>query len=125
MLGIWYNIDVAWLSVCRESISLKETKENKIDENSIIEKYVFSDDASFINHYKLEDNGISCIKPLENRFEIYEKVKRYKNVLEEYDKGKRNHMLQIKLETNTINGGNEKSNKVIEDKNIDNNIGKY
>lgn len=72
----------------------------KISEHKIIEKYILSDDISFINHYKAEDNGIICKESLNNRFEIYDNVKKYKNVLEAYDKGKRNTMLQIKSESN-------------------------
>lgn len=102
--GKWYNIDVTWLSTYKNSIDLKETESDKMREKSIVEKYILSDDASFINHYKLDENETSCEEPFKERFEIYENVKKYKNVLEEYDKGKRNHMLQIKLDTSHTEG---------------------
>lgn len=96
----WYNIDVTWLSSYENNVDLKDAGASEMTEDDIIQKYVLSDDASFVDHYKLEDNGIICREGLKERFKIYKNVKRYKNVLNEYDKGKRNNMLQIKLETN-------------------------
>ncbi len=93
----WYNIDVTYLSFYKHKVELKDGEIDKMTQNSIVEKYVLSRDTQFINHYKLEDNGVSCEESLKGRFEIYEHVKKYKNVLEEYDNGKRNNMLQIKL----------------------------
>lgn len=99
----WYNIDVTWLSSYKNNVDLKATTIDEKTEDSIIGKYVLSSDNQFTDHYKLEDNGVSCKASLEGRFEIFERVKIYKNVLEEYDNGKRNHMLQVKLGSNPIN----------------------
>jgi len=100
MKGKWYNLDVTWLSGYRR-LALENAETNKKQEHDAVEKYVLSDDTNFENHYKLEDNGIRCEEPLKNRLAIYERVKQYKNVLDAYDKGKRNYMLQVELENNT------------------------
>lgn len=104
--GKWYNVDVTWLSTIK-SCYRKDKEINKAKEKDTIEKYILSDDNSFENHCRLEDYGIICEEALKGRFQIYEKVKKYKNVLEEYDKGKRNNMLQIKLEYSSPNGRNQ------------------
>lgn len=96
----WYNIDVTWLSSYKNNVDLKVAGAKEMTEDDIVKKYVLSDDASFVNHYKLEDNGISCKEGLKERFKIYKNVKKYKNVLSQYDNGKRDYMLQINLETN-------------------------
>lgn len=101
--GKWYNVDVTWLSSYIYNVDLENTEVSESIEKDIIKNYILTDDVNFENHYKLENNGINCKEPLKNRFEIYEKVKRYKSVLEEYDKGKRNNMLQIKLKSDSTN----------------------
>lgn len=95
----WYNIDVTWLSTIKDSI--KQSK-NEVVERSCIKNYILSSDDDFIEHYKLEENGINCKESLKDKVEIYDRVKMYKNVLEEYDNGKRNSMLQINIEKEGI-----------------------
>ena len=102
----WYNLDISLLSTYKDIAKQK----SGIDFQSIIENYILSSDDEFLYHYKLEDNGIRCEETLKDRFEIYKKVKKYKNVLEAYDNGKRSNMLQIELENNNT----EKENRDIE-----------
>ncbi len=112
--GKWYNIDVTWLSSYKNNVDLKATTIDEMTEDSIIEKYVLSSDDQFTDHYKLEDNGVSCETSLERRFEIFEHVKIYKSVLEEYDNGKRNHILQVKLSSHPTENNNH-LNRSIQD----------
>ena len=115
--GKWYNIDVTWLSSYKNNVDLKEAKMDRMTEDSIIEKYVLASDDQFIDHYKLEDNGVRCEKSLKGRFEIFKHVKIYKNVLEQYDEGRRNHILQVKLGSNPVEVGNQDDRNIIEHSN--------
>lgn len=107
--GKWYNVDITALSVYKQIAKLESTEVNKIEEHNLIQKYILSDDKNFTNHYKLEDNGISCKESLKGRFKIYENVRRYKNILEGYDKGRKNNMIQIKLDTNNLSSKERKN----------------
>lgn len=86
----WYNVDVTWFS---KSKDIKENGENAV------QKYVLVDDNSFERHHATKDYQMhKCDKQYENRIEAYKKVKNIKNVLNAYDLGKRDTILQYDLE---------------------------
>lgn len=118
----WYNLDVTWLSSYKDIASGKRPKIDDMTEQDIINSYILSSDTDFVNHHKIESNGIDSTETLKEKFKIYENTKIYKNVLEEYDAGIRNNMLQVKLENNTskeeqlINRNNKNDKEIEEEK---------
>lgn len=81
----WYNVDVTWFQG-------EEDEEKKL-------RWVLADDKTFTKHHKIVENVETheCKTALKTKGEIYEKMKPIKNVLELYDNGKRDLILQYKV----------------------------
>lgn len=87
----WYNVDVTWLS----------TDESMAEEEKL--KCILVDDKNFENHYMTGSyKKFRCDKSYDNRKELYQKVKKVKNVLKMYDLGKRDTILQYDLTDNPL-----------------------
>lgn len=95
----WYNADIMWFST-------EEEEEKKIE-------YILVSDDEFKKHYTTGTyQTFKCKKTYKRREELYKKVKNIKNILKAYDLGKRDTILQYKVE----NGFQEFEDKQVRQK---------
>lgn len=83
--GNWYNADLTWF------------KSEKDDTKKL--RWVLVDDEAFNKYHKIVENDEThkCNTILNTKRYIYEKIKPIKNVLEAYDNGKRDLILQYEI----------------------------